>query len=387
MATPKSLKSLSNLFKLIWRFLGGYPKLFKARLRYQLKYSELLRSEISSKEHSEIDVRQLENLNLLLVIIKDKMWLYHVIVVTIIVFSCCFICFSRVKTTSISADLYVSAVQMTVANPLISREQDNSLNGRLELTESTAEGLDRLPSKYQMNPFEKSNLKLTEINFPAHTRLIIEQPIYRTLKISASMTDSSKASEGRLTVFTNAGKLKTEDGAFDTVLSLGANISSGAQTFVRKLSEADQFIISMDQVNNFQLKNFRVTDVLFQEFSSNQDDTPPSIIKAVIKFNDAKRDSIVLDEGDFLDMHFTDTIGMKINSKKEGLHVLINGEVDKLFAGAYNGGINNKTMEAKYNKLPRLISTLFFDSALFLSLLGAFITALLPTMFRQRRQI
>ncbi|RYE26975.1 MAG: hypothetical protein EOP45_02645 [Sphingobacteriaceae bacterium] len=148
------------------------------------------------------------------------------------------------------------------------------------------------------------------------------------------------------------------------------------------MKDSRNFIMSLDGIRHFELNGFSAKNFQFTENSEKKDVLPSSILSGVIHFNDTRDDSLLLNDGDLLQIIFTNPIKVKLQSEEKGIHLHLQGEINKINAGAQIQ-LSNK----KLNRMPLLFKVWYDQEPWLWGIIAGLIPVLLTFFIRPRRQL
>jgi hypothetical protein len=342
--------------------LSWYRKLMKLRFASRQYHRSYLRQLLQIAEGESLtasEMEKLERTRTMRDLLLDALQPYFLGIAALLIFCITFLCMARVGTTELTADLYLKRVQMKVYDSLYLQppKGDMKTNGFLSLSACDILGVGKGPGNFLIKPDSGTSISLSEIAMPKGTIVTIEQ----TFVLKGSATSASIYQGDSI-----IAKLKD-----------GASISGGVFIVTKKLNDPEIFHLSIDSVRKFSLKDFSATDFSFSILDKKYDAEISTIAGGVIRLRGNKSDSLILNDGDQLHLHFTDPIRVKLDREEKGLHLIISGTASTYLIAPANGKMRNQ--------MPKWFYVTFWDSSFFWSLIATIVPVGVAYLFRQRR--
>jgi hypothetical protein len=354
--------------------LSWYRKLMKLRFASRQYH----RSYLSQLLQIDSEMEKLERTRTMRDLLLDALQPYFLGIAALLIFCITFLCMARVGTTELTADLYLKRVQMKVYDSLYLQppKGDMKTNGFLSLSACDILGVGKGPGNFLIKPDSGTSISLSEIAMPKGTIVTIEQPFVGAVNLSA--TNMKNTMEPFVVLKGSATSASIYQG--DSIIAKlkdGASISGGVFIVTKKLNDPEIFHLSIDSVRKFSLKDFSATDFSFSILDKKYDAEISTIAGGVIRLRGNKSDSLILNDGDQLHLHFTDPIRVKLDREEKGLHLIISGTASTYLIAPANGKMRNQ--------MPKWFYVTFWDSSFFWSLIATIVPVGVAYLFRQRR--
>lgn len=368
--------------------LKEFFELQKLHKKFKKEYLNVLKRESQVSEPGTSDTTRLENIMLIKDLLFSKLLTWYLLLYALpLIFILFFVFSSPVSNTAITADLYVSTINFVNTDTIQYNPPDsflvNKCAGTCEFVNCRAEEFSEEIANYSVKPVANELTSITELYIPKLNNIIIEKPTSSLLRLTVVKGDQRNSFENTLAKVSSSNAIiENENNVITHLRKDEAHASSNQVTFKKTMKDNRNFMMSMDGVRHFELNRFSATNFQFTENSEKKDVLPSSVLSGVIHFNDTRDDSLLLNEGDLLQITFTNPIKVKLQAEENGIHLHLQGEVNKIKAGAQIQ-LSNK----KLNRMPLLFKVWYDQEPWLWGIIAGLIPVLLTFFIRPRRQL
>lgn len=359
------MQKKKNRVSAVWKRLFAIPVLY---YRYKKRYNKVLRRTGSKYEPKTGDLDRLEKAHLLRdhlhsAYVEWRLWI--IIPILIIVVGAMLL---KVKKTIITAELYVTEVQLKNINNYLYEAVDSISASRFRIF--NCGGCETEYKKgheaYDIHAMPHKFLSMTQLELPNGVNLIAGQPYTGANNIIIT----GKADNANPVIKLNYDTALFVSGGEAVISTEGLSVFSGL------LEEDKDTRFRLNGIEQLALNSIFSEEVLFMPTDTRSDSLQSTIIGGMIRLYDTENDTVTIHSGDILACRFTSKARVNLSSSPHGLKVTISGEVNKLLLTPGIPGAEEINLKPQYYQTLYRKESLLWGIILILApiLLASYIT-------------